>query len=186
MPWKVNIAHEIECSKGWKSRKRWGRARKLSKWQGCLRWLRNWSKPDCSICTDPSALLRTGWTETTYRGHQVGWGTTCCWSPKPFLFFRKKGQYRNSRCCSDRHKDIRLTEGGLGIDSFSMRQEVSRGHSSRQETSSDKSGRTHKLMKDWTLNCVQIRVGILILRYSLSLSGQGSYDRKDTTSEKPL
>lgn len=31
-PWMVNKAHEIECSKGWKSRKRWVRARKPSKW----------------------------------------------------------------------------------------------------------------------------------------------------------
>ncbi len=42
----------------------------------------------------------------------------------------ERGLYRNSRCGRHRHKDIRLTEGGFGIDSFSMRQEVSRSHSS--------------------------------------------------------
>ena len=42
----------------------------------------------------------------------------------------KRGVYRNSRCSRDRHKGIYLTEGGLGIDSVSMHQEVSRGHSS--------------------------------------------------------
>ncbi|MEX2592008.1 MAG: hypothetical protein WD426_04485 [Anditalea sp.] len=43
-------------------------------------------------------------------------------------------QYQNSRYGSDRHKDtyrqVHLTEGDLGIDSFSMSQEVSRGYSS--------------------------------------------------------
>ncbi len=35
-----------------------------------------------------------------------------------------------SRCRRDRRKEYALTWGGLGIDSVSMRQEVSRGHSS--------------------------------------------------------
>ena len=35
---------------------------------------------------------------------------------KAFLFFiLKKGQYRNGRCSSDRHKDNHLTEGGLEL-----------------------------------------------------------------------
>ncbi|MDA1122110.1 MAG: hypothetical protein O2887_16745 [Bacteroidetes bacterium] len=28
---------------------------------------------------------------------------------------RNQGVYRNSKCSSDRHKDIHLTEGGLGV-----------------------------------------------------------------------
>ena len=55
-PWMVNIAHEFECSKGWKSRKRRGRARKPSKWQAGSPWGVQWSKPDCGVCTDEQKL----------------------------------------------------------------------------------------------------------------------------------
>jgi len=96
-PWMVNIAHEIECSKGWKSRKRWGRARKLSKWQGGLEWSKHWSKPDCSVCTDEQKLH----TEAI-RSDEVPHAAE--------VQHLERGQYRNSRCSRHRHKDIRLTK----------------------------------------------------------------------------
>jgi len=124
----VNIAHEVECSKGlsvgkpmatdgWKSCKHRGRARKPSKCQAGSPWGVQWSKPDCGVCTDEQKLhteaIRSDEVPHAAEVQNPG-----------------KGQYQNSRCSSDRHKDIHLTEGGLGIDLFSMRQEVSRGHSS--------------------------------------------------------
>ena len=99
-PWMVNIAQKVECSKGWKSRKRWGRARKLSKWQGGLEWSMHWSKPVCSICTDEQKPH----TEAI-RSDEVAHDTE--------VQHLARGQYQNSRCGSDRYKDIHLTEGGL-------------------------------------------------------------------------
>jgi len=51
-------------------------------------------------------------------------------------------------------KEYALTRGGLGIDSVSMSQEVSRGHSIQQQRAvrkKKKGQRSHKLKKGWTL-----------------------------------
>ena len=66
---------------------------------------------------------------------------------------RGQQTYR-SRFRSDRRKEYVLTRGDLGIDSFSMSQEVSRGHSSREQRARPNwiTWRSHNPVKDRTLN----------------------------------
>ncbi|MBW8050755.1 MAG: hypothetical protein FVQ77_10565 [Cytophagales bacterium] len=52
------------------------------------------------------------------------------------------------RCTRHRVKDNALTWGGLGIDSVSMRQEVSRGHSSCSNEPPKDRWKSHKPTKD--------------------------------------
>ena len=55
---------------------------------------------DCSVCTDEQKLH----TEAI-RSDEVPHAAE--------VQHLERGQYRNSRCSSDRHKDIHLTEGDL-------------------------------------------------------------------------
>ena len=124
----VNIAHEVECSKGCKSHMHWGRAWKQSKWQG------GWGDPytevsqtAVSVLTNspegmPMAKPHTEAIRSDEVSHlcavALRCAGTCCRIPKPV----KRG--RNSRCGRNRYKDIHLTEGGLSMSSTLKRSQA--------------------------------------------------------------
>ena len=75
------------------------------------------------------------------------------------------GQYRNSRCGSDRYRDIRLTEGGLGFHELETEKSAEAIVLSGNELPLME--KSHKLRKGRTYREAKIRIGIL--RYSLYL-----------------
>jgi len=81
------------------------------------------------------------------------------------------------RSSSVSQKVIYLTWGDLGLHEMetekSSDRRSGRGHSSEQDMSSGQPESSHELMKDRTLNCVLIRIGMSSNRDSLPLSGQG-------------
>ena len=72
------------------------------------------------------------------------------------------GQYRNSRCGSDRYRDIRLTEGGLGFHELETEKSAEAIVLSGNELPLME--KSHKLRKGRTYREAKIRIGIL--RYS--------------------
>jgi len=97
-----------EQSKGCKSRRRGSRYPKLSRRQVWVGWLTIWSKPNHVVCTDEQKLH----TEAM-RSDEVTHAAEVQNS--------EMRQYRNSRCSSDRQKDIRLTEGDLELWKYASR-----------------------------------------------------------------
>ena len=153
----VNIGQKVDRSNGWKSLKHGSRYPKPSKWQSLPCFFTG--VVCCEACSEVS---QTAVPVLTNRNHILRpWGRMRCHitlKSKPPL----GRKHRNGRYGRDRHKDIHLTEGGLGIDSVSMSQEVSRRRSSwRNEQGLPElyPWRSHKPAKDWTLDYVQIRWG---------------------------
>ena len=100
--------------------------RNAAQWQGCQRWPglgdsgTEVSQTAVSVLTNRIGSPKRLHTEAI-RSDEVTHAAE--------VQLLARGRYRNSRCSSDRHKDIHLTEGGLLI--VCMSGEVSRRHSTQ-------------------------------------------------------